>query len=226
MASDPAILFYTSDFLTGTFTMTNEQVGMYVRLLCLQHQKGSLSEKDMINVCGTYVEEVFLKFKKNGDKFYNERLREEAEKRKNFCESRRLSRQGSGNKKDIKKRTLNVRKSYDQRMENENEDVNENENRDINTNWETEKLNFQNDWKFKEKFCRDKKIDMAALEQRLDEFISDLELKEEYKPVKELKRHFTNLYNKKNGTGTHQQLSGVSTKTGTSTARTEALKKW
>ena len=49
MAKDPAVLFYTSDFLSGTFTMTNEQVGMYIRLLCLQHQKGKLSEKDMLS---------------------------------------------------------------------------------------------------------------------------------------------------------------------------------
>ena len=46
MSKDPAVLFYTSDFLSGTFTMTNEQVGKYIRLLCLQHQKGRLTEKD------------------------------------------------------------------------------------------------------------------------------------------------------------------------------------
>jgi hypothetical protein len=57
MSKDPAILFYTSDFLTGTFTMTDEQVGKYIRLLCLQHQKGSLTEKDMLKICKTYDNE-------------------------------------------------------------------------------------------------------------------------------------------------------------------------
>ena len=42
---DPAFLFYSSDFLSGTFTMTNEQIGKYIRLLCIQHQKYILSEK-------------------------------------------------------------------------------------------------------------------------------------------------------------------------------------
>ena len=51
MSKDPAVLFYTSDFLTGTMTMTNDQVGMYIRLLCLQHQKNFLSEKDMLSIC-------------------------------------------------------------------------------------------------------------------------------------------------------------------------------
>ena len=65
MSKDPAVLFYTSDFLTGTMTMTNDQVGMYIRLLCLQHQKNFLSEKDMLSICKSYDEDVFSKFEKN-----------------------------------------------------------------------------------------------------------------------------------------------------------------
>lgn len=40
MSKDPALLFYTSDFLTGTTLMTHEQVGIYIRLLCVIHQHG------------------------------------------------------------------------------------------------------------------------------------------------------------------------------------------
>jgi len=54
MAKDPAVLFYTSDFLSGTFTMTDEQVGKYMRLLCIQHQKGMLTEQDMLSICKAY----------------------------------------------------------------------------------------------------------------------------------------------------------------------------
>ena len=32
MSKDPAVLFYTSDFLTGTMTMNDSQVGQYIRL--------------------------------------------------------------------------------------------------------------------------------------------------------------------------------------------------
>lgn len=232
MATDPALLFYTSDFLTGTYTMTNEQVGMYVRLLCLQHQKEKLSEKDMLNVCGTYVEDVFSKFKKEGQYFYNERLRAEAERRKNFCESRRLARQGSKNKEVKQKRMSNVRESYVRRMETETEteivDVNESilgksENPFVE-NWDSVKLNFFNAYQWKEKFCRDKKIDMPDLEEKMNEFISDIELREEYKPLKDLKSHFTNRYNKNQNGNTHQRTFNPGNKLGTSEARTQALK--
>ena len=43
MSKDPAILFYTGDFITGTLTMTDDQRGKYILLLCLQHQKGRLT---------------------------------------------------------------------------------------------------------------------------------------------------------------------------------------
>jgi len=111
---DPAVLFYTSDFLTGTMTMTNEEVGKYIRLLCLQHQKGRLTEQDMLFICNTYVENVYSKFKKNGDGlYYNERLEQETIKRKAYSESRR---------KNISKR---YEPTYVVHMENENENINE-----------------------------------------------------------------------------------------------------
>lgn len=124
MAKDPAILFYTSDFFTGTATMTNEEVGMYIRLLCLQHQKGRLSEKDMKYICSTYVEDVYKKFNiDDNGLFYNVRMEEEINKRVRYSESRRA----------------NIRKRYQEHgptyvgthvlhMENENE------NENINTN--------------------------------------------------------------------------------------------
>lgn len=56
--------------------------------------------------------------------------------------------------------------------------------------------NFHSDFRWKEKFCRDKSIQILDLEKRMKEFVSDLELREEFKPLPELKNHFTNLYNK------------------------------
>ena len=125
MSKDPAFLFYTSDFLTGTMTMTNEQVGKYIRLLCFQHQKGDLSEKDMLFICGSYDEEIFAKFEKIGEKFRNKRLFEEVEKRKKYSESRRNNRlKKEEPKEEIKEDMLNTSLSYVQHMENENENEN------------------------------------------------------------------------------------------------------
>ena len=119
MAKDPAFLFYTSDFLTGTLTMTDEQVGKYIRLLCLQHQKGELSEKDMLFICKSHDEDIFSKFKIIDGKYFNERLKEESIKRIKYSESRRNNK--------LKK---NISSSYVKHMENENEneDINKDEN--------------------------------------------------------------------------------------------------
>jgi hypothetical protein len=90
MASKPpSFNFYPQDFLTGTMTMSNKQVGSYIRLLCLQHQQGHLSEEDMLTICGEFDKKVFAKFKQddNGN-YYNERLDFEKEKRNKFIESR------------------------------------------------------------------------------------------------------------------------------------------
>ena len=48
---NPAFLFYTSDFITGTLFMNNEEVGAYIRVLCMQHQKGHLTEEEIKNIC-------------------------------------------------------------------------------------------------------------------------------------------------------------------------------
>ena len=89
MSKDPAVLFYTSDFLSGTFTMTDEQVGKYIRLLCLQHQKGKLTEKDMLSICKAYDLDIWEKFDQKEGLFINKKMFDESERRKKFTESRR-----------------------------------------------------------------------------------------------------------------------------------------
>lgn len=121
MAKDPAVLLYTSDFLSSTFTMSNEQVGMFIRLLCYQHQKGVLSEQDMMNICKSYDETVFSKFVKTDAGYINNRMYEESEKRKKYSESRRNNKVKGSEPKHM----TNICESYDKHMENENEDVNE-----------------------------------------------------------------------------------------------------
>lgn len=126
MAKDPAVLFYTQDFLVGTLTMTDEQRGKYIYLLCLQHQKGKLTLSDLKSKLNEQDFEVAEKFPIQPDGFYyNLRMYEEAIKRKNYTESRRNNRK----KKDEVDISL-IRKSYDNRMENENA----NENADVNVN--------------------------------------------------------------------------------------------
>jgi hypothetical protein len=112
MAKDPAVLFYTSDFLTGTFTMNYEQRGKYITLLCLQHQQGFLTDEDLKNVLEDTDIKIFSKFEKLSDGlFYNIKLKNESERRKSYTESRRNNRQGKTKDK------IDISKSYDKLME-------------------------------------------------------------------------------------------------------------
>ena len=121
---DPAFLFYSSDFLSGTMLMTDEDVGKYIRLLCLQHQKGHLKERDMLSICKTFNEDIFSKFKKDKEgNYYNERLEYEANKRKAYSESRRNNRKKKTYEEDMK----NICNSYEKHMGNENENININD---------------------------------------------------------------------------------------------------
>lgn len=128
MAKDPAVLLYTSDFLSGTFTMTDEQVGRYIRLLCLQHQKGKLSEKDMQSICRGYDADVYEKFELVDGYYINKRMYQEAEKRSKFTESRRKNASAK-----------HMPKHMEIEIENENRNINT-INTEFNEIWEEWKL--------------------------------------------------------------------------------------
>ena len=140
---DPAFLFYSSDFLTGTMLMTDEQVGKYIKLLCVQHQKGNLTKEHMINICKSYDKDIFDKFRidENG-LYYNERLRIEIEKRSKYCESRRANRI-SANKDNHMSEHMSTHMLV--HMENENENINI--NKDINIKEVKEKKEIEKTWR-------------------------------------------------------------------------------
>ena len=130
---DPAFLFYSSDFLSGTMLMSDEDVGKYIRLLCLQHQKGHLKEKEILNICKTFNEDIFSKFKKDEKgNYYNERLEYEANKRKAYSESRRNNRKKKEEQETYEEDMKNICNSYEEHMENENINKNiiKNKNKD------------------------------------------------------------------------------------------------
>lgn len=126
MAKDPAFLFYTGDFSTGTQFFSDEQVGKYLRLMMAQHQHGHLTEQQMLHICKTHDEDIFSKFKKDdAGKYFQPRLESEILKRKTYSESRSKNRLSTP-----KTKRKNTSKSYVKHMENEIEIKNENTNTD------------------------------------------------------------------------------------------------
>lgn len=118
MAKDPAFLFYPGDWQGGTMYMNHEQKGCYMDLLILQFHVGKFSiaqAKQVLSICFDLAWPMLQqKFKSDGLLYWNERLSEEVERRKNFTKSRRENAKGTKTKKAYAKHML-------QHMETENE---------------------------------------------------------------------------------------------------------
>lgn len=98
--TDPAFLFYTKDFISGTSDMDVSEVGAYIRLLCYQHQNDGVPNQNerMARICGVTLEQFLqmwetLKFKfsetKDG-RLFNKRLNNEVEKRSNSGKHKKI----------------------------------------------------------------------------------------------------------------------------------------
>lgn len=134
MAKDPAFLFYSSDFLTGMQDLTMEERGQYITLLCIQHQKGHLTEKMIRIAVGNAAADVLAKFRQDsGGLYYNERLDIEIEKRRASAEKQR-QRAVDGWEKRKKDTAVNTT-AYAAAMPLENENVNEDGNENVNTDF-------------------------------------------------------------------------------------------
>lgn len=127
MAKDPAVLFYTSDFMSGCLDLDMTERGQYITLLCAQHQKGALSEKTIRLLVGSVSFSVLSKFKQDADgNFYNERMREEAEKRAQFVDSRHNNGKKGGRPQKHKDNHMVLHMGNHMENENENENINDN----------------------------------------------------------------------------------------------------
>jgi uncharacterized protein YdaU (DUF1376 family) len=88
VAKDPAILFYTQDFLIGSSLLTPLQKGHYITLLCYQQQSdnGSLSLDQIKGIMKADFKKqwpaISQKFKEDENGFYNARMRAEMDRRK------------------------------------------------------------------------------------------------------------------------------------------------
>lgn len=118
---DPAFLFYPNDWLGGTLGFSFEEKGALMELLVLQFNVEKFTQaqaKHVLGICSDKVwEKLKQKFKTDGEFYWNERLKLEIEKRKNFANSRRNNALSKKNKFFLNKH-----------MENENRNENENKN--------------------------------------------------------------------------------------------------
>lgn len=189
MAKDPAFLFYSSDFLTGTALLNYEEIGKYVKLLCYMHQHGALTKSQMENLVGNLSDNLMVKFSltENGT-YINERLFEEIEKRKKFTESRRENGKKGGRK------PLGYPNGYPSGEASANLPENENENVIEVRSIDRYKDNFTNDYITDEKVCKENGFSEKQLETAKFEFWNTKELDEEMlgKSYQDVQKHFLN----------------------------------
>ncbi len=104
--TDPAFLFYSKDFLTDVADLTMAERGVFITLLCLQHQRGHLSPKIISVSVGRASADVMSKFCVDPDgNYYNERLDDVIQKRASFAESRRINGSKGGRPRNREKTT-------------------------------------------------------------------------------------------------------------------------
>ena len=113
---DPAFLLYSSDFLTGVADLTMKERGQYVTMLCLQHQKGRLSDKTIKKALGIRslygIKDVIVKFEIDDEGlYYNKRLEEEMIKRERASEASRENGALGGRPKKTQEDSLGFEKS-------------------------------------------------------------------------------------------------------------------
>ncbi|MBQ7788708.1 MAG: hypothetical protein IJ398_03540 [Clostridia bacterium] len=118
MGKDPALLFYPSDFIISTIGLTLKERGEYITLLCLQHQNGHLSKREINAVSRNISKNVlaFFELDENG-LYYNKGVEEEIKRRKAYSESRKKNgmknhEKASSPKKDESKGEENKKSAY------------------------------------------------------------------------------------------------------------------
>jgi hypothetical protein len=128
---DPAFLFYSQDFYTGVATLTMEDRGKYITLLCLMHQQGRMTEETIRFLVGSVSDNLKSKFRiDEKGLWFNERLELESEKRSKFTESRRINGEKGGRpKEEIKPNGKPTKNHKDNLMEDEND--NDNDNKEV-----------------------------------------------------------------------------------------------
>lgn len=236
---DPAVLWYYRDYLSGTEEMTWAQQGAYSRLLNKQADKGHLSIDSIRKVLRKDFEKLWPGIKEKflvdaEGNFYNDRMDREVTKRAKNSQAQRDRIQKYW---DEQRNNHGNTAEYTTEVPIANADASEEEVvlKEGGTGetkplpsygtWAQEKQNFFDDGGWQIKFTSHKGISLDDLQKLMQEFIIDIELKQDFKVKKELQSHFTNLFNKQKN-GRTEQRSRPAGKQGTSEARTDTASKW
>lgn len=233
-SKDPATLWYWNDWIGGTLTLTRQAKGAYMDLLTAQFNSGHLTETQIKTLLGTdqglWGTVLREKFLVDGDgKYYNKRLDDEIQRRANFSKNQadRIKKRWSKSRGNTAVYTGAVP------IETETENRNENSLKDGGVGegliFDAEAEILKNQIEF-ERICMVTGIKKEKSKEHLRKYHLYLTENEKYPRTK--KSVFAGfekwLLNEKNfnRNGSHQQISPVGDKPGTSEARINRAKDW
>lgn len=109
MGKDPAFLFYSSDFLSQTILMEDADIGKYIKIICVLHQRSQLTEPELEKITNGIPSPAILEKLDYDDErgYYSTWLDDIVEKRRKHSEKqrenvmRRWQKQEEENTKDI-----------------------------------------------------------------------------------------------------------------------------
>lgn len=127
----PSFQFYAQDFLTGTMYLTNEEIGIYIKMLAKQWTDGKIPKKRLGFLVGVewdnLSEELKSKFEDFGDFLINERLERERDKKEKFLEKQRNNGKKGGRPSKNQKPKENPKETQTQTQKKPLEDEDEKE---------------------------------------------------------------------------------------------------
>lgn len=95
MSKSPSFQFYAQDFLAGTMYLTNEEIGIYIKMLAKQWTDEKIPKKRLGLLVGieweSFSDELKGKFEDKGDFVLNKRLEIERVKKENFLNKQSLN---------------------------------------------------------------------------------------------------------------------------------------
>src|SRR5690606_19847019 len=106
----PSFSLYAEDFLTGVMYLTNEEIGVYIKMLCKQWTDKKIPKKRLGLLVGLEWEklsdELKSKFEDKGEYVVNTRLEKERERKENYLNKQRQNgKMGGRTKKQPIKKT-------------------------------------------------------------------------------------------------------------------------
>ena len=236
---DFCFTYYDGDAARDKAHMSRLERGAYDDLISAQRKRGHLSLDDIKKVLSKDFEncwpsmEWILK-KDDEGKFFIEWVDKSLEKmrRQSEVQKEKVNKYWKDKKKDTNHiLRSNNSISLEEPIVNEDEDVNEDVNRSSSFEkykkllWTDAKKSFLNStdgWLYQ--FCTEKKIEERILKKSMEEFITNIELQEDFKDLRGLRNHFLNWFNKKqSGLKIKKEINGSGKNFGKSTGAQELV---